>query len=104
MNDGSLQGFELFRWNDLFAGTAKLYDSTKRACTSNIIPFVLEFEHAFSSIGEFLLTNIYLLQTCMIPYNGIIRTRKQKLNANNKFFRMAISLPGYFIAINHDVE
>ena len=40
----------------------------------------------------------------MIPYNGIIRTPKQKLNANNKFFRMAISLPGYFIAINHDVE
>ena len=40
----------------------------------------------------------------MIPYNDIIRTRKQKLNTNNKFFLMAIWLPGYLMAIYHDVE
>ena len=51
----------------------------------------------------FFLTNRYLPQTCMIPYNDIIRTRKQKLNAN-KFFPMAIWLPGYLMVIHHDVE
>ena len=40
----------------------------------------------------------------MIPYNGIILTRKQKLNANKKFFLIAIWLPGYLMTIHHDVE
>ena len=52
--------------------------------------FVFEFEQAFSFIGKFFLTNIYLPQTHMIPYNDIIRTLKQKLNANNNVFLMAI--------------
>ena len=33
LNDGSLQGFEWFRWNYLFVGNAKFYESTKCACT-----------------------------------------------------------------------
>ena len=37
LNDDSLQGFEWFRWNYSFVGTAKLYDSTKCACTGNIM-------------------------------------------------------------------
>ena len=40
----------------------------------------------------------------MIPYNNIIRTRKQNLNAITKFFLMAIWLPGHLIAIHRDVE
>ena len=35
----------------------------------------------------------------MIPYNDIIGIRKPELNANNKFFFMAIWLPGYRMAI-----
>ena len=48
--------------------------------------FVFEFEHAFSFIGELFWTNIYSPQAYIIPYNDIICTRKQKLNANNNFF------------------
>ena len=39
----------------------------------------------------------------MIPYNVTIRTRKQKLNAYNKFFFMAIWLPGYLVVIYRDL-
>ena len=49
------------------------------------ISFVFEFEHAFSFNNEFFLTNIYFPQTCMILYNDIIHTHKQKLNANKLF-------------------
>ena len=33
--------------------------------------FVFEFEHAFTVIGEFSFTNIYLPQKYIIPYNDI---------------------------------
>ena len=54
--------------------------------------FVFEFKHALSFIGEFFF-NKYIFTANMYDslqrYN-IPHTRKQKLNANNKFFLMAI--------------
>ena len=69
--------------------------------------FVFEFElrlkseHLNSvSLTKFFLTNIYLLQACMISYKNIIRTHKQKWNTNKKFLLVAIWLPGYLMAIH----
>ena len=79
LNDGSLQGFEWFRLNYLFVGTTKLYDSIKCDFTSNIMYHsYLNLNMSLVSLPIFFLTNIYLLQVCMIPLNDIIHTCKQK--------------------------
>ena len=105
LNDGSLQGFEWFRWNSLFVGTAKLYDSRKCACMDNIKC------HSYLNLNMHsgLLTNffwyiyLYLPQT-WIPYKDYNSYPQIKIKCKKQFFFMAFWLPGYFTAVHYDVE